>query len=1133
MRFSLALILASLVGFAGPAEAQKRKKSKDNLATSEKKAANVIKPDSEDDALQRPEDAAIEALVADKEKRLSKVRKRQLKQMRSILRKNPLYKKKADLLFRIAEKEWDEAKYRYFLQRKDYDKRYETFLNGTLKKRPKEPVADYSKALIEYKQLLKEFPNYKRIDEVMFFLGRGLITAGKKKEGASYMLRLTKEYPKSKYRTAAYLAVAEYYFDNDLLFAAKTNYLKVLEDTKSIQYPYALYKLGYVYYNLREYEDSIKSFKRVVDLSKGQDKRKVYFTNQAYSAVTMSFAEVDDGWKRARDYFREMGGQKLATTYLEKIARVYSKQDKPTLEVEVYEYLIGANKEGQKVPEYAERVTASYKKQEDMDKVEKTINRFLTYFDPKGSWYAVNKDIEEPRIRSNQYRDQELDWLIGHFHTKAQELEKLKNAEKADIKYRKAAKYYEKYLELFPKAKDLYEKEFYLAEIYFFQTKQWDKASDHYKAVVHRDPKGKYSKESAYAVILCKEEKMADAGLVKRVKRKKLKKGKRGKAAKANVTFGAKRKDDKFEPIPKTALHSVENEFLEACKDYLDYYPKDKEVPSVSFRSAEIFIKKGHYSEGIKRLEVIMEHHAKHRFAGFAAATLFDANYRLRRWDQMERWGRYMLERRNFKVMKKKQLRDVIAISINEYATELNAKGEKDKAAKEMLRFVKEFPKHEKASIALFNAAAINEQAERTEEAIDLYESVIKRYPKSKQATESHMVLGLLYESQTEFETAANYFEKMASFPDVPQVADALFNAGSIRAALEQYDQAIGIFETFAKKFPDAKETPQLHLQIAEYHEKQLRPKKALKAYDRYIKLFKKTQAEMIPEVYLRKALIEQKKGGKRARRLATDQLKKSSKAFKRLPDEAKEKPKVRRTQARVKFLLAEYAYEDFEAIKIEFPERKLKKSLVKKAELLTKTGELFFEVLDFKSYDVSAGALYRIGESYYLYAKSLFDLPIPEGLTEDEQFLYRAMLDDRAAPLEEKSIEAVRRALELAHKHQVYNDWSSKAASLLAKFSPERFPVLSNATVDSDWPVAATFSTTYIADPYGKLDMMMKPKPKAEPKGAAQGAKAGGAADGKAATTKDAKDAKAGDKAPAKDAKAAEKKPAKAKEGK
>ena len=56
-----------------------------------------------------------------------------------------------------------------------------------------------------------------------------------------------------------------------------------------------LYKLGYVYYNLKEYEDSIKSFKGVVNLSKGKDRRKVYFTNQAYSAMTLSFAEVPDG----------------------------------------------------------------------------------------------------------------------------------------------------------------------------------------------------------------------------------------------------------------------------------------------------------------------------------------------------------------------------------------------------------------------------------------------------------------------------------------------------------------------------------------------------------------------------------------------------------------------------------------------------------------------------------------------------------------------------------------------------------------------------------------------------------------------------------------------------------------------
>jgi cellulose synthase operon protein C len=883
------------------------------------------------------------------------------------------------------------------------------------------------------------------------------------------------------------LAVAEYYFDNDLLFAAKTNYGKVLEDEKSSQYPYALYKLGYVHYNLREYDDSIKSFQRVVQLSEGKDKRKVYFKNQAFSALALSFAEVPDGWKRARDYFRKVGDEALAIGKLESIARIFGKQDKTDLEIEVYEYLISSSKTGRKVPEYADYVTKAIKKGENIELTEKSITRFLEYMDPKGSWYVANTANEEAMTRASQYREEETDWLISTFHTKAQEVEKLKDQERADQLYAKAAQYYEKYLVWFPKANasELYEKEFFLAEIYFFQTKQWDKASDHYKGVVTRDPKGKYSKESAYAVILCKEEKMADAGLVERPRRqkkgrkKKGKKSSRGKAKGASVEFVKRKSDDKeFKPLPEKPLHGTENEFLEACSQYLDLYPDDKEVPGVAFRAAEIFIKKGHYGEGIKRLEVIMEHHSKHKFAGFAAATLFDANYRLRRWDQMERWGRYMLKRKNFQVLNKKQLRDVIAISINEFATELNAKGEKDRAAKEMLRFVKEFPKHDKAAIALFNAAAITEQAERTEAAIDLYESLIKRYKKSPQATEAHFVLGALYESQTDFETAAGYFEKMASFPDVPQMADALYNAGAIRAALEEHGKAVEIFQTYVKKFPAKEDTPPLYLQIAEFQEKQEKWKDALGTYGKYLKKYAKTRAHSMVDVHLRMALVHQKAGKKRSRRDASRELDRALKAYKRLPDADKEKKEVRRAAARAQFLKGEYIYQDFDKIQVAFPMSKLRRSLVKKAELQQKLEKTMFAVTDYKSHDVNAGALFRIGQSYFLFAQSLFDLPIPAELNEDEQIVYRAELDDKAAPLQEKAIEALGRALQLAHENHVYNEWSRLSATYLVKLSPEKFPVLDDKVVNTEWPVPATFSTTFIADPQGKLEQMLPPKP-------------------------------------------------------
>jgi tetratricopeptide (TPR) repeat protein len=543
--------------------------------------------------------------------------------------------------------------------------------------------------------------------------------------------------------------------------------------------------LGYVHYNLQAYEESIKAFKDVVNLSKGKDKRKIYFTNQAYSAITLSFAEAKNGWRRAQEYFFAQGGHKLANKRLEAIARIYNKQDKPNQEIEVYEYLISNNKEGKKVPEYASYITASYKKQEKMDKVEASINRFVKFFDPKRKWYSVNSQYEESKIRANQYREEQIDFLITRFHKKAQELEKKKQMDKADIFYRKAVTYYEQYIKLFPKSKFIYEYEFFLAEIYYFQMKKWDDAAKHYRQVVEIDPKGKYSKESAYAVILAKQEKMVDAGLIKGTQKAGKKGKKRSRIQKASVSYVKKKKGDDFKPVEKKPLAPLQTDFLEACAFYVDTYPKAKRVPEVSFLAAEIWIKNGHYAEGVKRLEVIMEYHSKHKFAGHAAATLFDANYRLRRWDQMERWGRYMLKRRNFKVLSKKKLQAIIATSINEFAIELNKKGEKDRAAQEMLRFVGEFPKHNLAPIALFNAAAITEQAEKTKKAIELYEKVIRDYGKTQQATESHWVLGLLYQSQTDFETAAKYFEKMASFLDVPQMADALYNAGSICFALE------------------------------------------------------------------------------------------------------------------------------------------------------------------------------------------------------------------------------------------------------------------------------------------------------------------------------------------------------------
>ena len=199
-------------------------------------------------------------------------------------------------------------------------------------------------------------------------------------------------------------------------------------------------------------------------------------------------------WRKAQEYFFAQGGNKLAIGKLESIARNYNKQDKSQEEVDVYEYLIGTNKEGKKIPEYADYITKSYKKQEKMEKAEETINRFVKFLDPKRKWYSINSQFEEPRVRANQYREEEIDWLITRFHKKAQTAEEKKQFDAAKAFYDKAVVYYEQYIELFPKSKFIYEYEFFLAEIYYFQMKKWDDAAKHYRRVVELDPRASIRK---------------------------------------------------------------------------------------------------------------------------------------------------------------------------------------------------------------------------------------------------------------------------------------------------------------------------------------------------------------------------------------------------------------------------------------------------------------------------------------------------------------------------------------------------------------------------------------------------------------------------------------------------------------
>jgi tetratricopeptide (TPR) repeat protein len=115
-----------------------------------------------------------------------------------------------------------------------------------------------------YQRIITNFPQYKQRDEALFLLADSFWILDRRKDALSAYKSLIKDYPDSSYLPHAYLMFAEFYFEAAKYQTALTAYKKTAEHKEARTYPFALYKQGWVYYLLRDYEKAQDMFDSVV-----------------------------------------------------------------------------------------------------------------------------------------------------------------------------------------------------------------------------------------------------------------------------------------------------------------------------------------------------------------------------------------------------------------------------------------------------------------------------------------------------------------------------------------------------------------------------------------------------------------------------------------------------------------------------------------------------------------------------------------------------------------------------------------------------------------------------------------------------------------------------------------------------
>jgi hypothetical protein len=136
-------------------------------------------------------------------------------------------------------------------------------------------------------------------------------------------------------------------------------------------------------------------------------------------------------------------------------------------------------------------------------------------------------------------------------------------------------------------------------------------------------------------------------------------------------------------------------------------------------------------------------------------------------------------------------------------------------------------------------------------------------------------------------------------------------------------------------------------------------------------------------------------------------------------------------------FQRAEYRYRGYRELAIAPP---LAKTYPAKQAALEESAKLFLEAIRWGDATTVSAGLHRIGEAFEDFRSAILSSPPPRGLSEREREEYAFLLEEKAAPIEEKALEAYRKNLRQAVAADFRSAWVEKSLQRLKALRPARF---------------------------------------------------------------------------------------------
>lgn len=1066
LMLALGLPAASATASGSAEDAAKKQTRKQRRAAKKNKRSK-----KEDDGKAQADDAPpstsyeLELAITSRERKIDIDRKRGIELLEEFIDKHSTNRAMPEALYRLAALYWERSQQTFLSSMKSWADQVDACKEdpeSCPQGPPAEPQLDLSDSQTIYVQLIADYPRFRKIDTVHYLYGFSLRDQGKAQEAQKQFWAIIKDHPQSTFVPDSWLAVGDHRFYVAGDFAsARDAYAHVLDYPDSDPYAMALFKTAWCHWKLGESDQAILRFKEVLDQGADEtqdaDKRQALadLREEALEYLVQVISE-DEKYTPAdiHGFLVAIDGEQYSRKVLVRLGEAYEAQTRYDKSVPTWRFLIGLDARHEDNADYQLHVVTGVRGDGDIPKALDELTLLSKTYGTRTEWGKAHaKQSKAVRAEAGV-----LLYDMGRsVHESAQAAEKDTKVPDKD-RYALAARAYSDFIDRYPADPSAVEAAYLTGDIYYFKLSKNEEAGDAYLRVGESAPVGKYHHDALLAAIAAYEEAMADAPRAPQTP-KVAAKGKaaspatagpaadetkppgdtapdqgaaEGEAPPANDEAAA---DETNPPDDGAQYTKLERKFIRAVDLFAALFPDDDEIGAVLYKLGDFFYGREDYDNAISRFGMVVVDHPDSENAGAAGDRILESLNKAEDYDKIELWAGKLKTAPAFEAAGEQQRLDRIIIdSLLKQGDSMVDRGYHARAAGYYMRVPKEYPKHDKAPMALSNAGAALERAGQSRDATAAYQQLIDDYPRSDPAAQATLVVARVFENMADYEEAAKHYDLLVErYPRHEARPEALYNAGVLYQSLGQYDPAIARLRRYSKDYGGAEDAGEVRLRLAEVQAKKGDHKAAIGT------LKKATKQKSVPtakaQLLLGKSLLQSGK-----RRDADKALSKAVSAATASGGEAK------LYGAEARYMQGEVIYERFEAAQLDPKPSRLGKSLDKKARLLAEAKNVYLDVLSFAAPEWSTAALYRVGEAYEQFAKSLREYPMPKGLSQDEQDAYNEQLDTFALAFEEEAIGAYRSGYAKALQLGIYNEHTRNIREALGRLSSSEYPPIAEA---------------------------------------------------------------------------------------